>query len=372
MIYYFAGMGFQLGKLKIFGSKKSAPGTVIGVDIGAASIKIAQVQLLKDRAVLSTYGELSTGIYEGREIGRVVAPTDERLSQMLKDLLKESEATARAAAIALPLRYGFMKMLELPQMPAAEIASTVQFEARKYIPLPISEVNTSWEYIQLSPEEQQQKQGKIPILLTALQREMESYYARIVDSVGLSSAVIELEVSSAVRSVIGRIRTPTVVIDVGAATTKIAIVEQGSIRSVLGSERGGQNLTLTLAQAMNVEFQRAEEMKRSSGIIDRPETREVRATLLPVIDAIFQDVERLRRHYQKTVGHDATKVILVGGTALLPGLVEYAAQFFGLETALGNPFMLLEYPAAMEPIAKSIAPPFAVAVGLAFAGFNAR
>ncbi|MEK7599225.1 MAG: pilus assembly protein PilM [Patescibacteria group bacterium] len=63
-------------------------------------------------------------------------------------------------------------------------------------------------------------------------------------------------------------------------------------------------------------------------------------------------------------------MIIYGGGGLLKGLVEKAAERFGLETSLGQPFNRLEFPSLVQPAVKEVGPSFATAIGLALRGLK--
>ncbi len=50
----------------------TADASVIGLDIGAASIKIVQLRASRGVAILETYGEIALGPYGGQAIGKAV------------------------------------------------------------------------------------------------------------------------------------------------------------------------------------------------------------------------------------------------------------------------------------------------------------
>ena len=66
----------------------------------------------------------------------------------------------------------------------------------------------------------------------------------------------------------------------------------------------------------------------------------------------------------------ASKVIISGGSARMPGLFEYAKKTFGENVSIGFPFHDIIYPKVLEPLLKEIAPKFDVAVGLALREFR--
>ena len=351
---------------------RNISGAVLGVDIGASSLKIVQVAQRNERSTLETYGELSIGAYEGKEVGKVLAVPEERITAMLKDLVKEAEAHATRVAIAIPLRYSFVTTIQLPELAPNEFDSAVKFEARKYVPLPIDDVVLDFERIAISEEERAGLAGKVPVLIAASQKEVRDRYSRVLKSGGFSEEQMEIEVFSTTRSVIGRERSTTMILDIGAATSKCIIAEHGSVRSAYGVDKGGQQLTLTLSQSMSVDFASAEKVKREHGIRDLPENHEQREALLPVLDGIFEEGERMRTFWRRKTNRPVERIIVTGGGSLLPGIVEHASEYYGTPVYLGNPFSMLEYPTVMEGVAKDIGPVFSVAVGAALKGVRGR
>jgi len=289
------------------------------------------------------------------------------VSAMIEDLRKEADIQATNIMLSVPLRYSFIKEIQMPEMPEEEMRTSVPFEARKYIPLPIDEVVVDWKLMSLSERERAvaKKEKHIPILLSAAQKSALQRYSRAVDGAGLTLLGSEVESFSLLRAIIGRFRSPLMVIDIGAASTKIMVAENGGLRAAYGVEQAGQQLTLTLAKAIGVDFSRAERMKHELGIVESPETQELRLAVLPVLDAIFAEADRLREFYRKTNNVNLDKILITGGTSLMPGFIEYATKHFGVEVLRANPFAQIEYPAAVEPIVGRIAPSFGVAVGLA-------
>jgi len=62
-------------------SKKSK-NSVLGIDVGSASIKVVQLRKNKGRAVLETYGEISLGPYAGTQIGRSTKLPPEKIGRI--------------------------------------------------------------------------------------------------------------------------------------------------------------------------------------------------------------------------------------------------------------------------------------------------
>jgi Tfp pilus assembly PilM family ATPase len=94
------------------------------------------------KAVLETYGELALGPYAKAEIGQATNLPTEKIIEALSDLMREKEVniTTNKCGIAIPFSSSLMSLIEMPMLPYKQLASMVPLEARKYIPVPISEV----------------------------------------------------------------------------------------------------------------------------------------------------------------------------------------------------------------------------------------
>ncbi len=341
--------------------------SVLGIDVGTSSLKILQIKKENERAVLETYGELSTGAYTGIEAGRAVMLMDEKVSQMIIDLKQEAGATAHRAFISMPLRYSFITVIEMPDLPDHELQDAIQFEARRYIPIPLSDVTLEWWRIALDTDLEQGAQRKktVSILLAAVQREVIEKYKRMLKDAQIEFLGFEIEVFAASRALAARSRSATMLIDIGALSTKLSIVEHGMIRAVHNIERASQAFTLAISQSLGIDFKRAELMKHDIGMTERPEASGIRHTITPLADSLFDEADRLRSSYRRKSGSTVDKVILLGGGSLMPGFLEYAIERMGLEVLASNPFGTLEYPAIMQPVIKKIAPSFSISTGLA-------
>lgn len=353
----------NLGFLGLLSKDKS----VLGIDVGTSSLKIIQIKKERERAVLETYGELSTGAYSGQEAGKALLLTDEKISQMIIDLRKEAGATATRGVISIPLRYSFITVVDMPDLPEQELGEAVKYEARKYIPIPLNDVVLDWWRLPQSsniPVSQGPKKT-ISILLVAVQKEIAEKYNRILTQAQIEPMGFEIEVFSPLRTFGSKIKGAFMVFDLGALSTKISIVENGIVRSVHHIDRASQAFTLAIAQSLGVDFRRAEQMKHDVGITQRPEAAGIRHTITPLLDSIFDEADRLRASYRRRFGGTVDRAVFIGGGSLMPGVVEYGIEKLGIEVIVGNPFTYLEYPPFLQPVLKNIAPSFSVSAGLA-------
>ena len=354
---------------KIFGGKSEETG-VLGVDIGSSAIKIVQIKKKHGQAVLETYGELALGPYGGHGIGQAVVLPTEKLSEAVSDLLKEKEVniTTKKCGLSIPFSSSLMSLMEMPAVSEKQLGVMVPIEARKYIPVPISEVMLDWSVIPKNEShDEDEPANKVPqkldVLLVAIHNETLTRYKQIVSTAGLDAGFFEIEIFSTMRAVLDDSLLPIMILDMGAATTKIYIVERGIVRVSHTVNRGSQDITLTLSKSLGIAPDKAEVMKRKLGLSGGDKNFSDVITL--TLDFIFAEANRVLLSYEKRYNKAVSKIILVGGGSALKGLAPLAEVNFKTPTISGNPFGKLAAPAFLENVLKETGPEFAVAIGLA-------
>ncbi len=353
-------------------SGAAAGGSVIGVDIGTSSIKVVQLKKKNGKAILETYGALALGPYADLDVGAVTNLSDDKLGTALVDVVRESGVTTKEGGFSIPSVSSLIFVLELPaSVDANQFATIVPTEARKYIPVPISEVVL--DYWQIPKREialgdsmvQADTSGKTEVLVAAIHNETITKFKNVVKKTDLASGFFEIEVFSGIRSTFSHELSPVMMIDFGASRTKVVIVEYGIVKTFHIINRGSQDITNALSKSLSIPFTKAEEMKREFGLYGSSLDRSVADITKLSVDYILSEANNAvlgyERKYQKTV----SKVILSGGGSMLKGFFEAARTNFACEVELANPFGKVEAPAFLENVLKTTGPEFATAVGLA-------
>jgi type IV pilus assembly protein PilM len=338
----------------LFGKKSNS---VVGIDIGSSSVKIVQLSRRGGKAILETYGELALGPYGGIEIGRATNLSPEKIAEALQDLMRESKVTTQSSGISIPYGSSLISVIEMPAVSDKQLAQMIPLEARKYIPVPLSEVMLDWWAVPKNVpgniefgdiEKKPQKSDKIDILLVAIHND-----------------TLEIEIFSAVRSILDQDTACHMVVDMGAASTKVYIVERGIVRTSHVINRGSQDVTISLSKGLNISMQQAEIMKRDFTQIPENLRTSVAEIISLTLDFIFSDANRVLLNYQKRFSRNVSRVTMVGGGARLEDILKLAESHFQTEVVLGNPFGKTESPAFLEAVLKTTGPEFAVAVGIA-------
>lgn len=372
-------MAFSLGDVFRNLASGGASDSVLGIDIGSSSVKIVQLRPSRGAAILETYGEIALGPYSKMPIGKPVKLSAEVIGAAIKDLMKQANMTAKQGGISIPFASSLVTVLELPKVDQSTLKQVVPIEARKYIPVPISEVSLDWFVIpkeestdsafdQLKPKIQ--KAATLEILLVAIQNAtLENFQAITTDS-GIHVDFFEIEIFSAVRSSLSHGLAPILVVDIGASSAKMYIVERGIVRLTHLVTVGGAQMTDVLARSMSWEFEKAERVKREHGLMpgkaySAEENQHIAEALLSTLTRLFSEVNKVLLSYGQRYNKNVSRVVLTGGGASLPGLSEEAKRSLNAEVEIADPFSRTEAPAFLAGVLRDIGPGFAVSAGLA-------
>jgi len=138
----------------------------------------------------------------------------------------------------------------------------------------------------------------------------------VVESAGLACAAL-VDEPTAANAVLGL--WEGAVVDVGGGTTGIAVVHQGVVTRTLDEPTGGHHLDLVIAGGLGVSVEEAERRKTDPAWQPR---------LAPMVRPVLEKIGALVR--QGLAGEDVPAVVLVGGTAALPGAGEVVGAWAGL------------------------------------------
>lgn len=349
---------------------------VIGIDIGSSVVKIVQVAKVRGRAVLKTYGSIALGPYAGANIGQATNLPAEKISEVLSDLIKEANVTTLNAGVSIPLRSSLVSLIEMPNLPEKDLAQMVPIEARKYIPVPISEVTLDWwiipkeeekvfDFEKTSENKPKRLDEKVEALVVSIHNEILNSYNTIVKQAELQTSFFEIEMFASIRSLIDRELDPVMIFDMGAGSTKLYIVERGILKKSHIINKGSQDITSSISSSFQIPFEKAEKIKRNLGSTSESDERTVYEIIDITLDYIFSEANTAFLGFQKKYNKSITKVYLTGGGVAMRGFLKYAKSRFSAEVVIGDPFGKIETPAFLAEILKTTGIDFAVAAGIA-------
>jgi type IV pilus assembly protein PilM len=345
----------------------------LGVDIGTTSIKIVEVRSGKTRPQVTNYGILESSGYLSRAnqafqtSGLKIFEAD--MIEFLKTILGEMGTSTKSASASLPPFSVFTTVVDFPQMEPKEVEKAMVYQAKQYIPLPLSEVALDW----MKVAEYEDEGGFVhqKILLISVPKEQIERYQRMFKAAGLTLRALEVESLSLAR-IFGGDPTPTMVVDIGSQSTNVAFLERGGLVWGVQSDFASASLTQALATSLSINPQRAEELKKERGIVGTGPNYELSTIMVPILDAIISEVKKAQFVYaqQFPKALPVERLILSGGGANLLGAEKYFEREFGMPVAKAAPFLQFEYAPELAPLVAELNPTMSVALGLGLKEFT--
>lgn len=350
----------------VFGRK-----TILGVDIGTVSIKAVEIAGGGGSFQLINYGIAESGEYLERS-NSVIQSSSFRVdetsaSEMLSFLIGKTGIKTRDVVAAIPAFAVFTSVIEMPFMSSAEIAQAIPYQARSLVPLPISDVTIDWMAIGQFEDEKGVK--KQQIFMVSVPNDVIKTYQVIFKRAGLNLKMLEIEGMSVARSISAAGDGNVMTIDMGALSTSITVVSNGSLKYSTQTDFAGISLTQALVKGLGISPKRAELLKRQRGLSGMSGEYGLSTLMQPFLDVIIGEAKRVRDIFERKYGQKIERIALLGGGAELHGVDQYMTNQIGLPAVRGNGLSGISYPTIVAPLAPWIGSRFPVAIGAALKAF---
>ncbi len=354
-------MAFDFGAL--FPSKH-AP--LIGLDLSSSSVKVVELSGSTEAGF-----RLERYAIESLPKGAIVDGNIENIdavSEAVRRAVRKSGTRARNVAMALPSAAVITKKITLPAGLSEEALEVqVESEANQYIPFALDEVALDFSVIGPAPNSPED----VELLLAASRKEKVEDRVAVAQAAALKPVVMDIE-SHATRASADRVirlmpnegdGQIVALFLIGASTTTISVTLNDQPIYEREQAFGGNQLTQDIARAYGLSAEEAEAKKRSG---DMPENYE-RDLLQPFADNIALEVTRaLQFFFTSTPYSRVDQILLAGGCAVIPGLVDVVGTRSQAATSILNPFKGMELGSGVrEKQARLDSPSLVVATGLA-------
>lgn len=344
--------------------KKEEAGQAIGLDIGPSSIKVVQLRREKDKITLDTYGEVPLGPYAGMQIGQAVSPGEEKIAQAITDLFKEAKVTGRDTVIAIDPSASYVALIKVPKVEDDQLRTMIPIEARKYIPIPLTEVQMDWWHIPANINLGGQE-GTTNIVLAAVNNDTLAMYDRLVKKLGLTNVEYEIHGYSLIRSSAPHTHKMVLYVDIGSQYTTLSLVFQGVMLDLHVISHGSQDSTVQLSRALSVGIDTAEDTKRAFGYKGDFSNPYIKDIMELSSYPLFGEVARLSLMYERKYNLHIEGIILAGGGARVSGVLDVYSQTVHIAGRIATPFERIVVPEFLSEMIERVGPSYAVAIGCA-------
>ncbi|MFM9872080.1 MAG: type IV pilus assembly protein PilM [Fimbriimonadaceae bacterium] len=358
--------------------------SVLGVDIGSQSVKVAEIRLQGGQPVITALGMAPTPQGAVDHIG---INDPEQIAVALKQAIMDSGASVGDAVSSL---FGqgsvLVRPLEVPNMSESELKDHMAWEFTRNIPFAESTVESDFKSYPLADPASQ----NLDVVMAIATRSGVEMQVDLLKRAGKKAYALDVEPLSVLRSLVASYGNESgsktvCVAEIGHKTTSINIFKNDRLLFARSVPVGGEMFTRAIADAKSVSFDDAERMKHEQLTLpedatpaptfnpfagsapvqsynpfadaseatiasDVPPSADAPAAAPVVADdnglytavanALDELVAELRRSvdYYKTKGGDVDMMMITGGSAQMKNLDKFLGSALGIPTESMDPY----------------------------------
>jgi len=354
---------------------------IVGLDIGAYSVKMAQF-IKKD-------DELYLVKVKFEEIPRLPdgSFTDSEVLPALRKALRGVDLKGSKFVVSINCpKTGFRKIV-VPYMPREELREAISLEAKNYFPFPIDGAILDFEILGDTGEDGAKRHN---VLIATSPRSTVNRYLSILDRVGVKSVAI-IPASYA----LGKLYTSfeqadgevECLLDIGEENTELVIcsTSEGQRGDIVFSRKipiAGRDFTKALRSVLASDKGRielstveAEEIKKIAGIPAQGETGMVEGKMSTVqilslfrspLEQLVNEIDRCLDSYREETGSARIdSLMLFGAGSSLRGLPAYLSEGLDIEVKVGNSLDNLKMLYSTADSKAALSNRFSLAIGAA-------
>lgn len=308
--------------------------SITALDIGTNAIKIVVVKNNKSRQILKA-------IEAKNKLGLVAPKSDQealQFSEMVANLFHDYKLDQSDVRLSLPEYLVTSKVIEIPFLNDAELASAIGWQAEQAIPIPKNDLSLQYQVLQ--KPDKKTPNATMKVLLVGARKSIVEKINNVFLNIGIEATLMETQMFSVIRSLDIESSDPeTIVLQMGASGNDIAVIANGMFEFVFNSKTGSNLVNQSIAQSFNLDNQQAEEYKINYGLDSSQLEGKLSQVIMPIINNLIIDLQKTVRFFsQNYPDRKIKRVVLSGGPAQMKGLVEKINQDLSLEVLQAAPF----------------------------------
>ncbi len=342
----------------------SKPKGVVGLDIGSSAVKL--VELKERKAGEFHLQRLGVEPLSPEAIVDGSIMDSSLVVDAIHKLNDHTKVKGTQYATSLSGHSVIIKKIQLPAVSQEELAESIQWEAEQYIPFDINDVRL--DYVVLT--EGEPGRDTMEVLLVAVKRDKVNDYVSVISQTGKTPALVDVDAFAVQNAYEINYdldpRKVVALINTGASVTNINVLARGSTVFWRDISFGGNQFTEALQREFNLSFDQAEALKRGQAV-DRYTLSDARAVLDTVSNELAGEIRKTFDFFSATSSEGPVDELVVsGGCALTPNLLQVLRERFEVPTELMNPLRRVHFRESDfdGQWLQSVGPMMAVAVGL--------
>lgn len=339
----------------------------LGLDIGTSSIKLVELERGKT-ATVTRFARIP--IAPGSLNDGVVVKSDD-IGQAIRDLLQVAKVKHKQAAVAIAGQAVIVRHIKMPLMTQDELNNAIRWEAERYIPFPIDEVNMDCQIIETNTEN-----NEMEVMLVCAHNDIIYSHLQVLKEAGIQPVSMDIQPFALMRSM-GLENSDSednlALLDIGAGTADLTVIKKGIHRFTRIIPIAGSQMTTSIGNYLNLEFDEAEKLKIAYGdaqydvnISENEIRSKVNYALQNCLKELALELRRSFDYYKMQQRNETIKELIIsGGGSMIGNLVPFLREELEMVVKSAYYDETVECPEKLQIEFEELFPILTVALGLA-------
>ena len=335
---------------------------LVGVDIGASSIKVVQLRESRKKlqVIRSGWAPLPPQtIIDGHVMN------SSAVTEALGRVFRDAKIQQRDVAIGVYGQSVIVRKITVPMMTTAELDEQIHWEAEQHIPFDIKLMSIDYEVLRQRPDA-----GQMDLLLVAAKKDEINDYAAILREAKLRPVVVDINAFT-IQNIFDHqnglpAEATIALLNVGAAVSSLNIVAKGVSAFTREITNAGNTITEEIRKALSCSYEQAEAYKHGGGATQIV-PQEVTQIINQACQALAGEIQRSLDFYLATSGEqEISKIYISRGSAYLAPLAQAIERRARVPVELFDPMTKMDVDAKFvnEVQLRAMAAQLVVALGL--------
>jgi type IV pilus assembly protein PilM len=339
---------------------------LVGLDIGSSTIKAVELKSTKAGYELVSFGMEPLAQDTVVDGAIMDAP---QVANAISKIFDAQHIKTKSVATSVSGHSVIVKRVPLPLMSEEELYERINSEASQHIPFDILDVSLSYQLLE-------SMDSQMDVLLVAVKKDKILNHTNVLAQAGKTPVVVDID-AFALQNCFEVNYEPdagqtVALLNIGASVMNINIVRGGVPLFTRDVSVGGNQFTDALQKELDLSFDDAERLKKGDTLPSVTDDQK-QQILRSVSDILTLEIQKTFDFFRATAsGESIQRIVVAGGTARVPGLVDLLREEFAMPVEELNPFrrVLINPAKHSDDQIREMAPRLAIAVGLALRSFD--
>ncbi|MGF7431559.1 pilus assembly protein PilM [Thermoanaerobacterium thermosaccharolyticum] len=255
------------------------------------------------------------------------------LFQFLNEILKKNFPKEKKLFFCVSSTDIIIREIIMPMMKDDELKNALKYEIDQYIP------NSDEYIIDYKQIDNDEGSKKTKVMIVAAPKNMISEYVKLTDMLKMRIEVIDVYSNCIYKSVnkLCKLKGSVSIVNIGAAYTDITLLNEGKYAFSRIVQFGGNDITEIIANMYNIDFNSAEEYKRTKPfLIDDEQYSDLKEHIKEHLNSKLNEISRIFDFFESSYHKSLNGIQLIGGTSKLIGLGKYIEEYFKIPVSASD------------------------------------